>query len=289
MLNTIDQILSARSVEDAWAIFVRRLGEYGFPHLQYFGHRILRARDEQLILDVIELSSLPEPLTQELSRENLARHLPMIRWITRNHGSQSWSWMRQRMESGRLGAAERRAYQIFIRHGHGAGMAISLSDRVPRVRSGMLLTGRLGMTQSRIDALWKTARHDIELLSGVLHQRLANLPFRNPDQILTLRQREALELTGLGFTTLEIAARLDITQATVEKHLRLARQSLGARNTAHAVLLAMSCRQIFVDTGEPCLAPPGQSQATGDPRYQPNWNYRNFAVPEGANLPVPGQ
>ena len=63
---------------------------------------------------------------------------------------------------------------------------------------------------------------------------------------LTGRQREALEWVGEGKTTQDIATIMGLTQATVEKHLRLAREALGVETTAQAVLKASYQNQIFV-------------------------------------------
>lgn len=63
---------------------------------------------------------------------------------------------------------------------------------------------------------------------------------------LTNRQREALEWVSDGKTTQDIATLLGLTQATVEKHLRLARKVLGVETTAQAVIRAAFQNQIFL-------------------------------------------
>lgn len=267
----LEAILSAQAVEDAWQLYGAWLDGAGFPHRIYFSHRIIRAAGKQLIDEAIELAALPGDLMSRIIGEGLQFHLPMLRWITRNHGWQSWGWMTGQQAQGRVSDRERRCLALFHRHGLDAGIAVSLSDRVPRTRGGILLIAPPGQTQDRIDAHWQQVRADVELLTLTLHQRLANLPYRDPPQILTSRQREALELTGIGFSTAEIAARLALTPATVEKHLRLARQSLSARTTAQAVLMATNRRQIYIDLGEPCRWP---DQAA--PGLDAPWDYRSF-------------
>lgn len=56
---------------------------------------------------------------------------------------------------------------------------------------------------------------------------------------LSLRQRECLRLAAAGLEHQEIADRLHLARPTVRIHLAGARDALGARNTAHAVALAM--------------------------------------------------
>lgn len=53
--------------------------------------------------------------------------------------------------------------------------------------------------------------------------------------VLTLRQREALELVAQGLTNAQIANRLFLSESTVKQHLRGAYKSLGVRNRMEAV------------------------------------------------------
>ncbi|SMO66984.1 helix-turn-helix transcriptional regulator [Paracoccus laeviglucosivorans] len=276
LLDRIEAILQARTIEDAWDIYVDRLTAIGFPHSVYGGHRLLGTVERMILDDGLALSSLPDTLHTELLEKRLCNSLPMLSWMTRNHGMQSWDWVHKRRMAGKLAAPESQSLAIFERYGLSAGIALSLSDRVPRVRAGLLLIGPSGATQKQIDRIWQKDEREIIVLSSVLHQRLSNLPYREPEQILTLRQREALELTGSGLSTQEIAECLDLTPGTVEKHLRLARKSLGARTTAQAVLLAMSRRQIFCDPGESCAPVPSDMTAMSSGAFPKPWTYLKF-------------
>lgn len=247
MLHRIEQILTGRTVEEVWAHYVDRVAQFGFPHVVYSGHRMIGAIGKCINDDGLALSSMPTALCDELHERDLCAYLPMFSWLTHNQGSESWDWFHQRHREGALSHDEVQCLEIFSRHGHDAGFAIGLSDRVPRVQAGVLLMGALGVSQARMNSFWKSRRREIELLTTAMHQRLSNLPYRHPEQSLTLRQREALEMTGIGLTTQEIANQLAVTPGTIEKHLRLARKALNARTTAQAVLLAMSKRQIFSD------------------------------------------
>lgn len=69
---------------------------------------------------------------------------------------------------------------------------------------------------------------------------------------LTHRQVEVLHLSALGKSQPEIADRLGITINTVEYHLRIVRQRLGARNTTEAVgLIHAAPRNMFASHGIP--------------------------------------
>ncbi len=54
---------------------------------------------------------------------------------------------------------------------------------------------------------------------------------------ITAREREVLVLVSAGVASREIAARLGISRATVESHVRSAMYKVGARSRVHAVLL----------------------------------------------------
>jgi DNA-binding CsgD family transcriptional regulator len=64
---------------------------------------------------------------------------------------------------------------------------------------------------------------------------------------LTPRQRQVVWLLAQGCTTMEIAARLEISQNTVKIHLRTVYEKLGADTAAHAVALAHEHKQIMLE------------------------------------------
>jgi LuxR family transcriptional regulator len=77
------------------------------------------------------------------------------------------------------------------------------------------------------------------LINNVAQLKIMSLPHLTPSgERLTNRQREALEWVSNGKTTQDIAILMGLTQATVEKHLRLARKVLGLETTAQAVIRA---------------------------------------------------
>lgn len=57
--------------------------------------------------------------------------------------------------------------------------------------------------------------------------------------VLNQRQTQCLRLAAYGITNEAIGRRLDVTTATVANDLFAARRTLRARNTAHAVGLAV--------------------------------------------------
>ena len=66
-----------------------------------------------------------------------------------------------------------------------------------------------------------------------------------PPEGLTRRHREVLQQFADGADGKEAAVELGITEQTVRTHLKGARARLGARNTAHAI--AMAIRRGWID------------------------------------------
>ena len=83
-------------------------------------------------------------------------------------------------------------------------------------------------------------------MNNVAHLKIMNLPYTAARKMLTKRQRETLEWVGEGKTTQDIGVIMGLTPATVEKHLRLAREALDVETTAQAVVKASFQNQIFL-------------------------------------------
>ena len=81
-------------------------------------------------------------------------------------------------------------------------------------------------------------------MNNILHLKVLALPYGVRSR-LTSRQREVLEWIGDGKSVQDTAILLGLTPATVEKHLRLARQALNVDTTAQAVLEAYLHNQMY--------------------------------------------
>lgn len=280
MLKDIETILAMRTVQGLWQHYVDRLAGLGFLHVAYHALRIIDVGGAPQADGSLFLSSYTPRLVQEiLAQQDGLYDLPMRRWICTHRGSESWDWMHDQRRAGRLSPGEERMLDLFARYGHVSGHAISLGDSVPQMRAGVTLSGAIGMRQDRLDALWRQHRALVMSLTGLVHLRLSVLPYAPPENALTLRQREVLEHIAIGRTTQEIAGLLDLTPATVEKHLRLARRALGARTTAQAVLLAASRRQILLDSGD------GAADAAERGPSAPAQDDASLSVPVSGKVP----
>jgi LuxR family transcriptional regulator len=75
---------------------------------------------------------------------------------------------------------------------------------------------------------------------------MAALPPPQALNNLSDRQREVLEWVGDGKTIADIALVMGLKPATVEKHMRNARDALQVETTAQAVMKASLQKQLFV-------------------------------------------
>ena len=127
-----------------------------------------------------------------------------------------------------------------------AGYTVSFPAISHRSKSSASLTANAGLTQTQVDEHWDQHLVELELLNYLFDLKISTLPHFSKHTSLTKRQREVLEWIGDGKTTQDTAIILGLTPATVEKHLRLARQSLNVDTTAQAVLKASFLNQMFL-------------------------------------------
>jgi LuxR family transcriptional regulator len=127
-----------------------------------------------------------------------------------------------------------------------AGYTISFKSVSSRAKGAISLCGRADLSQDALDQIWAEQGDDIVLMNNLVHLKILTLPIPLQNQNLTPRQREALEWVGDGKTMQDIAQIMGLTQATIEKHLRLARETLNVETTAQAVAKAAFHNQMFV-------------------------------------------
>lgn len=240
------EMTNAGSVEELWAMHIARMDSYGFDRLMY---GFTRYRTEHSLgdpNDFVLLTNHSADYTDAFIGQGLYRHAPMVNWAIEHEGACSWRVLGERMARGDIGDAERRVIEFNLGKDVRAGYSISFKSISSRSKGAIALTAAPGTQQHEIDAMWDEHGDDIMLMNNVLHLKILTLPYVPPNQSLTKRQREALEWVGDGKTMQDIAAIMGLTQATIEKHLRLARDALNVETTAQAVAKAAFQNQMFI-------------------------------------------
>ena len=232
-------IIAAPSIAGVWEIFADALAGYGFVNLLYGGTRF---PDRGIIgdqRDALILHRGPRDYADIYLGEELYLHSPTYEWAERNRGFVSWPEA-VRQHGGPPTPQMLRIAQLNAQFGFAAGFVGSMNDVVPGMKGVIGLSPAQGVGQDEADALWSRVGGEIATLCNLMHLRVGTLPRTGQRRPLTTRQREALEWYSQGKTTQDIATIMGLSIATVEKHLRMARDSLDAQTTAHAVKKAAS-------------------------------------------------
>ncbi len=242
----LEPLVEASTVSDVRDAYFDAMAEFGFVNA-FYAARFMLALPESVIREEIEVfSNFPKSFADTLMSRNLLTTSPWADWAMRNSGSVA---ARDLENVGRT-AAGSEAMELATRHGLHAGRIISLRNKVMRSNGAIVLNPFAGATHEEVDDLWARSSRQITALSLVMHMRMATIHRHGATSRLTTRQREVLEWSSAGKTVSEIATILGLTPATIEKHLRLARDTLGAGSTAQAILKAHVTHQIFMQKSE---------------------------------------
>lgn len=249
------ELTEAPNIEELWARHCEQMAVYGFDRLIY---GFTRFRTAQSLGDPNDFVLLSNQTTEYLDcfiHSGMYQNAPMVNWALEHEGVCSWSVLADMARQGGLTDAEQEVLEFNLSHGVCTGYTISFKSISTRAKGAIALTARQGLTQAEVDATW--ARHGplITLMNNIVHLKILTLPYAPPNQSLTKRQREALEWVGDGKTMQDIATIMGLTQATIEKHLRLAREALNVETTAQAVLKAAFQNQMFILDGDVITKP----------------------------------
>ena len=245
----LERLTNARTVEELWDEHTRSMGAYGFDRLMYGFTRYRTSSSLGDPQDWVLLSTQSPEYMKVFFDEGLYYHAPMLRWALANNGACSWRWMMDMNRVDNLTASERRVMDFNKSMGVTAGYTISFRSISERTKGAIALTAPAGVSQDTVEQTWAKHGDAIIVMNNVMHLKLLTLPYSG-ERHLTKRQREVLQWVGDGKTTQDIALLLGLTPATVEKHLRLAREALDVETTAQAVLKAAFYNQMFVIDAE---------------------------------------
>lgn len=246
LVGHLEAVFEADSIEEIWGLHVRKMAEYGFDRLLYGFTKFRTANSFGSEDDLLMLSNHDPTYIDEFVRSGLYLHAPMVRWAVENVGPGSWRMIHEIVKSGMMTSTEQKILELNQRYGVVAGYSISFRDLSLRAKGAIGLCARPGMTQEDVEVVWARHGREITIINDVTHLRIASMPFASSRRALTPRQREVLEWVADGKTMQDIAQIMGLTPATVEKHLRLAREALDVETTAQAVLKASFQNQIFI-------------------------------------------
>lgn len=228
-------MILAQSTEEVWTVYADAVTALGFDKLLYGGTRMpTETRHIGDLRDALILQRGPQAYADVYLGEELFLHSPTYAWAAENTGFASWAEA-ARSFRGEPRPEQMRILQLNAKHGIKGGYVGSLNDTVRGMHGVIGVSPVEPLDQDATDLLWAEVGKDVEMLSNLLQLRIATLPMSGTRRPLTSRQREALHWFAHGKTMQDIADIMDLSAATVEKHLRMARESLDATTTAHAV------------------------------------------------------
>ena len=237
--------LQMTSVEDLWSHHTKILSSYGFDRVFYAFNAFRGAGLYDNPEDALLLTNMPSDYVEAYVGGGMFRDGVMIRWAINNTGAASWRTVFADMLGDSPTKGEQAMLELNQRHGLTAGYTISFPMAIKNANAGIGLAVKKGMGQDEADAIWEEHGADIETICHVAHLMILQLPATGQRKLLTPRQSEVLELVADGKTMQDIAILLERNVATVEKHLRGARDALGVETTAQAVRKASILNQIF--------------------------------------------
>lgn len=246
LTNDLIQSTNTNSVDALWKSHCTRMERYGFDRLIY-GFTMFRT--ENSLGDPSEFLVLSNHTTEYLDgfvEGGLYKDAPMVTWAMENDGAASWRVVGDQIMRGDVSQKALQVIEFNIKNNVTSGYTISFRSVSSRSKAAISLAAKPGMSQDQVDAIWQEFGQEIIILNNVMHMKIMLLPMPMPNQILTPRQRETLEWVGDGKTMQDIAQIMGLTQATIEKHLRLARDTLNVDTTAQAVTKAAFQNQIYI-------------------------------------------
>jgi LuxR family transcriptional regulator len=249
-MNLIAQVLAASSIEQVWELHVEKMESYGFNRLIYGATRFRTHGEFGDISDAVILTNHDKEYLDLFFGKTLYLHAPMAIWAANNKVVCSWKWAVDRRARGQTTKRENQILSLNESMGVIAGYAISFESISERSKSAIGLCAKPGLSQTDVEEIWAEEGNQILLLNNLMNQKIASLPFERAGKPLTNRQREVLQWVADGKTMQDIATIMALNQATVEKHLRLAKTNLNVETTAQAILKASVQSQFFISEGQ---------------------------------------
>lgn len=251
VLRHLDRVLRADDIAELWQLHTTVMRNYGFDRLLY---GVTRSFDSSEIIDLDDtfvLSNHTQRYLDIFFRQGLYRDAPMLLWALKNAGCQSWRPVQERYRRGELPRAQSRVVDINRSFGIVAGYTISFDNMALRTKGAIALCAHRDLTQDDVERIWRLHGRDIFVINNLTHLRITSMPQCRSNRVLTPRQREVLEWVGHGKTIQDIATIMGLTPGTIEKHLRLARQTMNVDSTPQALLKASLQNQIYTAPRQP--------------------------------------
>lgn len=242
MIDALERILTAKTIEGVWEVLLQRLQAYGFHSVLYGFTRFHTENGFGDTTDHLVLTNLGPDYVKGYFNEGRYKHGPVVTWAAQNAGVCSWAYIDEVYDT--LSVQARGTVDFNRDFGVSSGYTIGFESATTRSKGAIGLSmPPFEGTQDQADKIWAQHGSEIKVLCDVAHLKITSLPLEL--RRLTSRQREVLEWVGDGKTSADVAQIMGLTTATVEKHLKLARDALDVDTTAQAILKASLLNQFY--------------------------------------------
>lgn len=246
LVGHLDAILRASDIETVWALLRSGLKAYGYSGIIYGYSPMSRGPSLGSREDFLLLSTLDRRVLTTLVDKGYYHESITFNWALRNAGVVSWAMTAEDAHMDDFISSDE-ALNFFAQFfGKLAGCTIGFPTASTRGRAVMALIADPSLSQAEMDERLVHDSDALFVITTVAHRAMSALPQLSAERVLTRRQREVLEWVAEGKGVADIARILNLAQPTVEKHLRLARETLGVETTAHAVIKAAFLNQMFI-------------------------------------------
>lgn len=245
LLSLLNRIATSSSIDEAWELASAHFRKLGFGRVNYGFTRFRHLKTIGDPDDALFLSTCDADYIQRYFFGGFYAKTPVFRWVERNSGACTWTWVKEAFEAGRLSAEEAEAVRQNAAMGVVAGISVSFPEVSFRSKGALGLIADPGLDHAQVDAIFAARREEILAVANMMHLTIVHLPQLSRHRALSPRQREALEWVADGKTTQDVALLMGVSPAMVEKHLRLAREALAVETTAQAVAKGALLNMIF--------------------------------------------
>jgi LuxR family transcriptional regulator len=246
VLHQTARILKGGTYGEVWTLLLEGLGLFGITGVRYGLTRSRYGMSLGDLQDILFLSTLGARDFTDYIETGQYRRSPHYRWMAERDGAVSWGWFLEAEQLEWL-TPDEAAFLCDTGHaGQPAGYLLSFSSDTTRLKGGLGMMAPRGWSQEQMDALWADYGTGIEAMCIAAHLNITRMPIPSKRNPLRPRQREILEWIADGKSMMDVAVLTGLSVATVEKHLRGARDALDVETTAQAVARAALLGQLFV-------------------------------------------
>jgi len=242
----VERLVSARDLPEAWQIIRDVVHSCGFDHLMFATNRLRGTSLFGEQIDTYMISDLPDRFMKPFWEQDRYRSSALAIWAMQNAGVRDLRSLPPHGCSDASKAKQEETKKLLSAAGVTSGYVMGFNTADAPAATAMAFLN-FGQDHDAADRLWMTHGRALNSYAAIFQLLARTLPIPLAHRQLTRRQNEVLRWVGAGKTTAEIATILGLSPATVEKHLRQVRDTLGVSTTTQAVLHAQINWHIFTE------------------------------------------